>query len=178
MTEVKPTLRGYCQKLGFCIAACHCCGLLPVMPCLWRWSMSLVSLLGTSALYHRVDWSPVWHARMRRLITGWSASAKLCSWCWWTAQRSHHAAAVVLGGAGFHSQCGVADLSQMGALQHLRHAGWSVSLAAPQLLQKLGPTPTALMLGTHPIRGALFYASRRPNCARYFWHASFMLSCS
>src|SRR5690606_2025581 len=107
---------------------------------------SLCGLLGTSALYHRIDWSPRWYGRMRRmdhsmiyvLIVGtWTP---LCL----VACADHDIITIYL------SLCvaalvGVAiTVSWTGAPKWLRAAvyvavGWTGLLVAPTLWDAVGP---------------------------------------
>lgn len=70
---IKPFLRGHFHQAAFFIAL-GACSLLVVKSqqghSFWAtiiYSMSLVSLLGVSALYHRVNWQPSARMVMRRL---------------------------------------------------------------------------------------------------------------
>lgn len=69
----KPLLRGVSHQVSF-FCALVACGILilnaragTATATAIVFSASLVNLLGTSALYHRVDWSPEARMRMRRL---------------------------------------------------------------------------------------------------------------
>ena len=70
---VKPLLRGVSHQIFFFVALVATA--LLVRGCTTRegalasavFGASLVLLLGTSAMYHRVDWAPVARARMRRM---------------------------------------------------------------------------------------------------------------
>ena len=71
--RVKPLLRGVSHQVAFFVALAatawlvlHCrtrAGALAALVC----GASLVLLFGTSALYHRVDWTPAARQRMRRM---------------------------------------------------------------------------------------------------------------
>lgn len=69
----KPLLRGVSHQIGFFCALLACAVLIyrvaPGAPtrAAVLFSFALLNLLGTSALYHRVDWSPAARMRMRRL---------------------------------------------------------------------------------------------------------------
>ena len=177
MIEVKPTLRGYFHQLGFIVSLPAAAFLLfsatsDALSVALVYVFGLCGLLGTSALYHRVDWSPVWHARMRKadhmmifvliassftpfavLVLNGPLSDRIMQLLWYSVA------------LGFVLNVVWPTYPKWVRSSIYVTAGWSVSLAAPQLLQELGPTPTALMLGgglSYTI-GALFYASRRPN---------------
>jgi hemolysin III len=69
----KPLLRGVSHQVAF-FCALVCCALLVLrvragVPTASAavFSFALLNLLGTSALYHRIDWSPQARMRMRRL---------------------------------------------------------------------------------------------------------------
>ena len=72
-TGVKPLLRGVSHQIAFFVALASTAWL--VMHCRTRTGAmasvvcgaSLVLLFGTSALYHRVDWTPAARQRMRRM---------------------------------------------------------------------------------------------------------------
>jgi hemolysin III len=68
----KPLLRGVSHAAGFFVAAIATAVVASTQPSHVRAAMlvfggSLMLLLGTSALYHRIHWAPVPRARMRRL---------------------------------------------------------------------------------------------------------------
>ncbi len=72
-TPPKPLLRGVSHQVSFFCALAACAFLVlrarpgTATTAALVFSASLVNLLGTSALYHRVDWSPDARKRMRRL---------------------------------------------------------------------------------------------------------------
>ena len=72
-SSAKPLLRGVSHQISFFCAIAACAALVmragPGAPtaAAFVFSASLVNLFGTSALYHRVDWSPNARKRMRRL---------------------------------------------------------------------------------------------------------------
>lgn len=69
---VKPRLRGWSHEIGFFVAAIATAVLVATTAHREArvaggvFGACLMLLLGTSALYHRVDWTPVARARMRR----------------------------------------------------------------------------------------------------------------
>lgn len=70
---VKPRLRGVSHEVTFYLAAIACAVLVPLAPpgiariAAAVYGASVVTLFGTSALYHRRNWSPEARALMRRL---------------------------------------------------------------------------------------------------------------
>jgi hemolysin III len=72
-TPAKPRLRGVSHQVAFFVAIVATITLVAGArsPTIARLTLvfgaALVALFGTSALYHRVDWSPVARMRMRRL---------------------------------------------------------------------------------------------------------------
>lgn len=72
-TQPKPLLRGVSHQIGFFVAllagavlALRARAGLPTLASA-VFVLALMNLLGTSALYHRIDWSTVARMRMRRL---------------------------------------------------------------------------------------------------------------
>ena len=69
----KPLLRGVSHQISFFCAIAACAALVVrarpgvATAAAFVFAASLVNLFGTSALYHRVDWSPAARRRMRRL---------------------------------------------------------------------------------------------------------------
>jgi hemolysin III len=68
----KPLLRGVSHQVSFFCALVLTAGLVLKAPAVatgaaFVFGVSLVNLFGTSALYHRVDWSPRNRKRLRRL---------------------------------------------------------------------------------------------------------------
>lgn len=72
-SPAKPLLRGVSHQISFFCALAACAALVmrarpgTATAAAFVFSVSLVNLFGTSALYHRVDWSPNARKRMRRL---------------------------------------------------------------------------------------------------------------
>ncbi|MBX3209280.1 MAG: hemolysin III family protein [Labilithrix sp.] len=72
-STAKPLLRGVSHQVSFFCAIAACAALVMrarpgvATAAAFVFSASLVNLFGTSALYHRVDWSPNARKRMRRL---------------------------------------------------------------------------------------------------------------
>jgi hemolysin III len=73
LPAAKPLLRGVSHQVAFFCALAACAVLIasarPGLPraAALAFSLSLANLFGTSALYHRINWSPVGRTRMRRL---------------------------------------------------------------------------------------------------------------
>lgn len=72
-SSAKPLLRGVSHQISFFCAIAACGALVMrarpggATAAAFVFSVCLVNLFGTSALYHRVDWSPAARQRMRRL---------------------------------------------------------------------------------------------------------------
>jgi hemolysin III len=72
MTEVKPRLRGVSHQIAFYVALCAGAVLIAAtgsprsMAATAVYVVSLAAMLGVSASYHRINWSPRGHAWWRR----------------------------------------------------------------------------------------------------------------
>lgn len=142
---------------------------------------SLLVLFGTSAAYHRIDWSPAWALRMKRadhvaifvavagtytpvalvVLDGWQRSVVL--WVSWSSV----AVAVVASMFGVFEVRGVA-ISAYIAL------GWMALLMAPQLIERLGEgTLTLIVLGGVIYTAGAIGLARRwpdPDPVRFGYH--------
>ena len=177
---VKPRLRGVSHEVTFYLTAVACAVLIPLAPAgvatlaAAIYGASVVTLFGTSALYHRPNWSPQARNLMRRL---------------------DHAAIFVLIAGSYTPICLVAmppergwflaalvwGSSLVGILRAIfwPHAprwftaatyiavGWMLAFEWSAVGEGLGPTRLGLILagGVLYSLGALVYARRWPNPA-------------
>lgn len=185
----RPTQRGMLCLYGFFAFLAAGGALLALDPGARTWPvavflLSVVALMGTSALYHRVRWSPGAYGRMRRLdhamifvlITGTETPLFLVGlegrgldWLFYTA--------LAVAGAGF-----AITMFWAGAPKWVRAVvyvvvGWSGVPAIPYLAESVGLGPLALLLGGGLLYsiGALAYALKRPNPwpGRFGYHEVF-----
>ncbi|MGP0109329.1 MAG: PAQR family membrane homeostasis protein TrhA [Acidimicrobiales bacterium] len=175
---VKPRLRGVFHQVAFFVSLVSGVVLIVVAPTLGSklimvvYALSISTLFGVSALFHRHTWGPVGRRRMRRAdhstifiaiagsytavagiaLSGWARATVLC---------------IVWGGAAV----GI-TLRQMWldapkwviALPYVV-VGWAAVAVLPQLERALGPAGFALLLvgGLAYSAGAVVYAVKRPN---------------
>lgn len=176
--RVKPRLRGVSHEITFYVAilATAVLGYLaaPGLPRLSAavYGASLITLFGTSALYHRPMWSPLARARMRRadhaaifvLIAGSYAPMGLLSL---PPEVGHRLLALVWGGClvGIVKSVFWAHAPRWITVGIYVTVSWSAALELPALSQALGTPRTALILagGVCYSIGALVYARRRPD---------------
>lgn len=178
--RVKPKLRGVSHEVAFYVAIVATIGLAasaaPGLPRIAAvgYGASLVTLFGTSALYHRPMWSPRARARLRRadhaaifvLIAGSYAPLGLLAL---PTDAGHRLLSIVWGG------CFV-GLSKallwphsprwLTALTYL-FVGWGAVLELGPLGHALGPTRSVLIAlgGLCYTVGAIIYARKRPDPA-------------
>jgi len=177
---VKPRLRGLLHQYAFFAS-------LPALLVLLLTSqtrravfaatvygLSLVALFGTSALFHRVTWSiraRRWmgrldHAMINVLIAGTFTPFGLLVFSGTFATAS---LAFVWGGAlgGILLHVLWIDAPKWLSAAVYLVLGWSGLTASPQLVSRVGWTPTALLLlgGALYSAGAAVYALRRPDPA-------------
>jgi hemolysin III len=173
----RPRLRGMLHLAGF-VAACVV-GVVFVGPLEGRrlagaavFSASAVAMLGASALYHRVTWTPrvrLWmrrvdHAGIYLLIAGTYTPVGLLS-LHGTLQRV--VLAVVWSGAGaaiLTKVCWVEAPEWLAAALGIA-IGWVGIVALPQLVSTAGPAAVALLAagGIAYTTGAIVYVRRRPD---------------
>jgi hemolysin III len=176
--RVKPRLRGVSHEITFYVAIVATVVLAYLAaPGLPRFAAavygaSLVTLFGTSALYHRPMWSPVARARMRRadhaaifvLIAGSYAPMGLLSL---PPDVGHRLLALVWGGCllGIVKSAFWAHAPRWITVSIYVTVSWSAALELPALAQAIGTARTALLLagGVCYSVGALVYARRRPD---------------
>jgi hemolysin III len=181
MTEpahlVRPRLRGVLHQAGF-VAACGVGAVLVTFVDGRRlvaaavFAGSAAAMLGASALYHRVTWSPRARLRMRRvdhagiyvLIAGTYTAVGLLA-LHGSLQRV--VLGVVWGGAGAAILAKVCWVGAPGWLSAVVGValGWVGIVAMPEILRTSGPAAVALLCagGLAYTAGALVYARRKPD---------------
>ncbi len=174
----KPLLRGWSHVVGFVAAASLGGVLIGLSPgaaartAVIIYVGGLCTMLGVSALYHRLSWSPSQLAFMRRLdhstiflaiagsytpiaaltLDGWHRPAVL---------------ATVWGGTavGMALQWLPITLPRWASTAIYAIVGWAAVIALPELWSGLGPLGFSLMLGgglAYTV-GAVVYALKRPD---------------
>jgi hemolysin III len=176
----KPRLRGASHKYAAWTAAVAGLGLVAAAPtqrsrlAVAVYAVALVSLFATSALYHRITWSPAGRRRMRRLdhamifvliagaytpfaavLLSASSAAAVLSVVWGAA----------LAGIGLQFVWSAAPKWVMALL--CVAVGWVALATLPELWHAVGPVPIALLVGGGALYtlGAITYALRRPDPA-------------
>jgi hemolysin III len=175
---VKPHLRGWLHAATFPLALAGGIVLVALSPTREArvttaiFSLTAVLLFGVSAIYHRGNWSPRWHATLKRLdhaniflvIAGTytpftvllldDSKAQLLLWIVWAG---------ALAGVAFR-------VLWIGAPRWLYTPvyialGWVAALFLPEFLNVGGPTVLALVIlgGALYSIGGIVYAARRPN---------------
>lgn len=175
--ELRPSQRGMLCVYGF-FAALVGGGLwVLLVPAARAWPVvafasSVVALMGTSALYHRVDWSPAWYARIRRLdhamifvlITGTELPLFLLALRGRGAE-AYFVFALAAAGAGF-----LITMLWVGAPKWVRTAvyiavGWSSFPVIGHLYDAIGASGLGLLLlggGLYSV-GGVAYGMKWPN---------------
>lgn len=178
INDERPLLRGHSHQAAFFAALGACAVLMTFSQSLLQfsaaaiYSLSLCTLLGVSALYHRKFWNPVHRARMRRLdhasifiLIGGTATPvcllglqgpgglQLLTFIW---------VAVVLG--ILQSAFWVSAPKWISVLMYLA-VGWLALPYLVELREGLGNINLALLAagGLTYSLGALIYAVKRPN---------------
>ncbi len=176
--QPKPLLRGFIHQFAFFAAIPAAILLLAVArPAIARvaaviFGLSLVALFGTSAAYHRLEWTARARARMRQLdhsmifilIAGtYTPFALLVLRAPWSA--------VILGLVGGGALAGI--LIQIFAFHRLRIVtsvlyialGWTILLAAPQIVRGLRVSALLPLVagGALYTAGAIVLALKRPD---------------
>jgi len=187
--EQRPTQRGMLCVWGFFGFLVAGALLFALDADAWTWPVflfvgSVLGVMGTSALYHRIEWSEVWYGRMRRLdhamifalITGTEAplfvtalDGRGLDWVFYLA--------LGVSGAGFlMTMFWVSAPKWLRSLVYLA-AGWSGVPAAGSLADALGGWAVGLLIGGGVLYsvGAAFYGLRRPNPwpGRFGYHELF-----
>ncbi len=176
--HVKPLLRGWSHVLAF-FAAAALGGVMigPAPGSDARWAIiiyvaGLCTMLGVSALYHRLKWGPVALSRMRRLdhstiflaIAGtYTPIAVLCLDGW---EQTAILLAVWGGTAlGIALQWLPLDVPRWLSTAIYAIVGWSAFLALPSLYSEMGALGFALVLGggVAYTAGAIVYALKKPD---------------
>jgi hemolysin III len=178
--RVKPRLRGLLHEYAFFASVPALPGLLAVsqtrraLLAASVYGCSLVALFGTSALFHRVHWSPGarrWmgrldHAMINVLIAGTFTPFGLLVL---SGTLATVLLSVVWGGAAAGILLHVLWTDAPKWLSSLVYVvlGWSGTIAMPQLVSHVGWGPTALLAvgGALYSAGAAVYALRRPDPA-------------
>ena len=175
---VKPVLRGWLHLTWF--AASLVCGTLLIAAARGGrqltadsiYAASVTALFGTSALYHRGNWSHAWSRRLQRLdhamisflIAGTATPAFLLA--------VHGTLGLVCLGVMWACTltAAVIHLAWMGAPEKLVGTvfvglGWSAGLSLPAVWIHEGSGPAALMItgGLLYTVGAIAYHHRRPD---------------
>jgi len=173
-----PRLRGRLHQVAFFVAVPAGIALVAAAPsALSRlaaaiYAVSLAGLYGTSALYHRLPWSPRARRWMRRLdhsmifvlIAGTYTpfSLLVLTGAWRVALLS-----VVWAGAAVGIALKMVRIDGLKAVAATLYIGlgWMVVVASPQILRGLSPVGTVLLVagGLLYTLGAIVFASRRPD---------------
>ncbi len=179
VVAVRPRLRGVLHEAAFGVACVV--GTLLLFEVDGRrlaaaavFAGSAAAMLGASALYHRVTWSPgvrpwmrrIDHAGIYLLIAGTYTPVGLLSL---HGSMQWIVLAVVWGGAGaaiLAKLCWVGSPKWLSAVFGIA-LGWVGVAAMPQLARSAGTTAVALLLGggLAYTAGAIVYARRRPDPA-------------
>jgi hemolysin III len=175
----RPLLRGVLHEIAFVVALVVGVALVAAadgrrLAAAAVFACSAVAMLGASALYHRVTWSPrvrpwmrrIDHAGIYLLIAGTYTPVGLLS-LHGSLQRI--VLAVVWGGAGaaiLAKVCWVRSPKWLSAVFGIA-LGWVGVAAMPQLARSAGIAAVALLLagGLAYTAGAVVYARRRPDPA-------------
>jgi hemolysin III len=174
----KPRLRGVIHQVAFFVSLASGLALVVAAPTagskavMTVYAVSISSLFGTSALFHRRTWGPVGRRRMRRAdhstiflaiagtytavagiaLHGWARTAVLC---------------IVWGGAlvGIAVRQLWLDAPKWVVTIPYVTVGWAALVVLPQLYRVLGPGGFLLLLlgGLAYSAGAVVYALKRPN---------------
>lgn len=134
--------------------------------------LSVVACLGTSAVYHRIEWGPTWYARMRRLDHAMIFVLIVGTWtplclvaCQGRDIGTLFTALCVMAGAGV-----AVTLFWTGAPKWLRSllylgVGWTGAFAVPHVYATMGAVGVGLLAlgGLLYSVGALAYAFQWPN---------------
>jgi hemolysin III len=177
---VKPRLRGVFHQYGFFVALGAGTLLVLGAPTARAalaaavYAASVCALLGVSALYHRITWTPPVRRRLRHLdhamifvlIAGTYTPVGLLVL---QGPLATVVLVVVWGGAvaGIALNLGWRQAPSWVGVAVYVALGWVAVVALPQLLQHLGVVGTLLLVGGGLAysAGALVYARRRPNPA-------------
>lgn len=173
----RPRLRGVLHLAGFGVACLVGVAFVVTLDGLRllagvAFAASAAAMLGASALYHRVTWTPRARLRMRRvdhagiylLIAGTYTPVGLLS-LHGSLQRIVLAIAWAGAGVAILSKvCWVGSPKWLSAVFGIG-LGWAGVAAMPQLASTAGPAAVALLAagGLAYTVGAIVYASRRPN---------------
>jgi len=174
----KPLLRGVSHQVSFFCALVACAALIVrarpgvATASAFVFAFSLVNLFGTSALYHRVDWSPNARKRMRRLdhaaifiliAGGYTPLFALVP----SRAGGHGALAVIwIGGiAGVIKSLAWPDAPKPVTALLCVVLGWTAAGQVIDRVSVVGSTSVAFLVASGVIYslGALVYALKRPD---------------
>ncbi len=176
--QVKPQYRGLSHQYAFYIS------LLLAAVLIWLssgavqitanavFAFSVSNLLGTSALYHRVTWSPIPRERMRRLdhaaiyvlISGTNTPIMLASLDFDTAIKT---LAIVWGASliGIYIEFGLPRAPKwLSALMYIA-IGWVTVFVMDEIVETIGTASVVLIVlgGILYTIGGAIYARKKPN---------------
>jgi hemolysin III len=173
----RPLLRGTLHQVGFVVACVVGAAFVSTLDgrrllAAAVFAAAAATMLGASALYHRVMWSPRARLRMRKLdhagiyllIAGTYTPVGLLAL---HGSLQHVVLAVVWVGAGaaiLVKLCWAASPKWLSAVLGIA-LGWVGIVAMPQLARTAGPAAVALLAagGLAYTAGAVVYARRRPD---------------
>jgi hemolysin III len=173
----RPLLRGVSHEVGFFVACLVGVALVVTLDgrrlvAASAFAASAAAMLGASALYHRVIWTPLARRRMRRvdhagiyvLIAGTYTAVGLLAL---HGDLQHVVLAIVWVGAGAAILAKIFWASSPKWLSAVFGVllGWVGIVALPQLERNAGPAAVALLAagGLAYTLGAIVYARRRPD---------------
>lgn len=178
IAKIKPRLRGVSHQYAFFVAVVAGAVLVVMAPSAEArvactiYAIGLAGLLGTSALYHRVTWSVEARRRMRRLDHSMifvlvAATYTPFALLVFTGAIATVILVVVWAGAlaGIVMTLAWIDAPPWLVAVVYVALGWVAVAAFPQMLDKLGVAPTALVVagGLMYSAGAVIYALERPD---------------
>ncbi|HET7501272.1 MAG TPA: hemolysin III family protein [Kofleriaceae bacterium] len=198
MTVAKPRLRGVSHQIAFYVALCAGAALIAAtgdarsMAATAVYVVSLAAMLGVSASYHRVDWSPrveAWwrradHAMIFAFIAGTYTPLSLLGLDRATGHRLF-ALAWTAAGLGILRAVLWPRAPRVVASVLYVAVGWVVVAYFPAVRAALDPLSLTLLLigGICYTVGAVVYAARRPDPApavfgyHEVFHALVLIAC-
>lgn len=198
MVIAKPRLRGVSHHVAFYIALCAGVALLLAadahrITAIAIYVAALAGMLGVSASYHRVNWSPRlhdWWGRADHAMIFTFIAATYTPLCLLGLDRStgHHLLALVWIGAGLGIVRAFAwpDAPRTVTAALYVAVGWLVLAYFPDVYAAFDRTSLALVLagGACYTLGAVVYATRRPDPSpavfgyHEVFHALVLVACS
>jgi hemolysin III len=198
MTVAKPRLRGVSHEIAFYVAICA--GIVLLVTADARsvgatgvYVVALAAMLGISASYHRVDWSPrlhVWWGRADHAMIFAFIAATYTPLCLLGLDHTtgHRLLALVWIGAGLGIVRAVVWPRAPRAISSALYVavGWVIAAYAPEVCAAFDRTSLALILlgGACFTVGAVVYATRRPDPApavfgyHEVFHALVVVACA